>query len=101
MIVQSVLFIVALSLSACISQIPSAEDWAKPSIGLPIEHIERMNERDGTSWYAVKRVSSNRTIYTLLGKTTRSGQCYIDFTVNSYTGLIVDYYIYGDKSACE
>ena len=101
MVIRSVYFFLSFSLIGCMSQILSVEDWSKTWVGDPIEKVERVYERDGKTWYAVKRVTSDRTIYTSLQRDHSFGKCYVDFTVNSLSGLIVDYHVYGDEYACK
>jgi len=59
-----------------------------------------MHQRDKESWYSVKHISSNRSVYTELERDFSHGRCYVDFVVDQNTGKIIDYRVYGDKKAC-
>jgi len=101
MLIRNTLFIIALSFLGCVSQILSANDWAKAWVGDSITRIERMNERDGSSWVSVKQSSENRVIYKMLEREINLGKCYVDFIVDRSTGIIVNYRVYGDDYACQ
>jgi len=95
-----ILLIVGVLLLGC-PAILSVNDWAKPSIGMPITEIEEINKRSGHTWHAIRQVSEERTIYTSLDRDFDWGKCYVDFIVDSQTGIIVDYRVYGDEDACK
>jgi len=63
--------------------------------------MENVHKRNGRSWFSVRRVSEDRTVYTDLVSDFDWGKCYVDFIVDSQTGTIVDYQVYGDEAACQ
>ena len=95
-----VLLFASMLLSAC-PAIQSSYDFAKGWVGHNISEMEDVHKRNGRSWFSVRRVSEDRMIYTSLDRDFDWGKCYIDFIVDSYSGRIVDYRVYGDEAACQ
>jgi len=94
------LLLASMLLTAC-PAILSSYDFAKGWVGHNISEMEDVHKRNGRSWSSVKRVSEDRTVYTSLDGDFDWGKCYVDFIVDSRTGTIVDYRVYGDEAACK
>jgi len=95
-----IVFILGFMLSGC-PAIQSMDSFAKGWIGEPIKRYKEAYERSD-SWNNVQsEKKGNSIIYHVIENRFDFGTCYLDFIVDSRTGIIVDYRVYGDEYACK